>query len=155
MLRALFLQLSSQLKDGQTGLERLYDAYQPGSAPLPALIIHLRRLIERFEDVFIMLDALDESPRGDQRDHVLDTVETMRKWGLPGLHLLCTSRNERDIDESLGLRSNQQVAMQNSGVEKDIANFVSGRLDTVRGLQKWQKYRDKIQESLVGRAKGV
>ena len=87
MLRALLLQLSTQLQDGQADLVKLYNSYKIGTIPSPVLIIYLRRLIERFRDVFIMLDALDESPRDGPRGHVLDTLETMRKWGLQGLHL--------------------------------------------------------------------
>lgn len=94
MLRALLLQLSTQLQDGHADLIKLYNSYGSGTVPSQVLIIYLRRLIERFQDVFIMLDALDESPRDGPRGHVLDTLETMQKWGLQGLHLFCTSRNE-------------------------------------------------------------
>lgn len=155
MLRALLLQLTSQLQDGQAELVRLHNSHKSGSVPLQMLVTYLRPIIEKFQEIFIMLDALDESPRGDPRDHVLDAVEKMRAWGLQGLHLFCTSRNERDIDESLNLPSSQQVAMQNPGIEEDIANFVKGRLDNVRTLQKWSEYSEQIQESLVGRAKEV
>ena len=154
MLRALLLQLSTQLQDGHADLVRLYDSYKTGTTPSRVLIEYLRRLVERFQDVFIMLDALDESPRDGLREHVLDALETMRKWGLQGLHLFVTSRDERDIHESFDPSTNQQVAMQNPGIDKDIADFISGRLDTGRSLQKWRKYRDKIQETLARRAKG-
>ena len=155
MLRALLLQLSAQLQDGQADLVKLYNSHQAGTIPLQILIIYLRRLIERFRDVFIMLDALDESPQDEPRGHVLETLETMRKWGLQGLHLFFTSRNERDIDDFFDLSTNQRIAMQNSGIDKDIADFILGRLNTSQSLQKWGKYRDKIQESLARRAKGV
>lgn len=155
MLRGLLLQLSTQAQDGHADLFELYDTYKTGTAPSQALIIYLRRLIEKFRDVFIMLDALDESSRDGPREHVLHTLETMRKWGLQGLHLFVTSRNERDIYESLDLSTSQQVAMQNPGIDKDITDFISDRLNTGRRLQKWRKYRDKIQESLAKRANGV
>jgi hypothetical protein len=32
---------------------------------------------------YILLDALDESPRGNKREGVLDAVQTIRQWGLP------------------------------------------------------------------------
>jgi len=154
MLRALLLQLSTQLQDGHVDLIGLYDSYKTGTIPSQLLVMYLRRLIERFRDVFIMLDALDESPRDGPRGHVLDALEVMRKWGLQGLHLFVTSRNERDIYESFD-PSIIQVTMQNAGIDKDIAGFISGRLDTDRRLQKWRKYRDKIQASLARRANGV
>ena len=155
MLRALLLQLSTQLKDGQADLLMLYNSYKNTTVSSQVLITYLRRLIEKFQHVFIMLDALDESPRDGPREQVLEMLEMMRKWGLSGLHLFFTSRNERDINEYFDLSTNQQVVMQNSGIDKDIRDFISGQLDRRRSLQKWKKYRDKIQESLSKRAKGV
>ncbi|KAL9100680.1 MAG: hypothetical protein Q9163_003967 [Psora crenata] len=155
MLRALLLQLSSQLRDGHADLTRLYESYKPGTPPRPVLIEHLHRLIQRFHQVYIMLDALDESPRNGPRQYVLDVLQTIRKWGIQGLHLFFTSRDEPDIRDSLDISATQQVAMQNAGVDKDIANFISGQFDTDPGLRKLLPYRDKIQETLAKRAKGV
>ncbi len=155
MLRALLLQLSSQLRDDHADLTRLHDSYKAGTPPLPVLIEHLRRLIQRFHQVYIMLDALDESPRKGPQENVLDMIETMRNWSLQGLHLFVTSRDESNIRESLDLSTNQQVIMQNAGINKDIADFISGRFDADRRLRKLLPYRDKIQERLAKRAKGV
>ena len=155
MLRALLLQLTNQAPDGHADLEKLYDSYRTGTAPSRVLIEYLRRLIGRFRDVFIILDALDESPQHVAREHVLDALETMRKWHLQGLHLLITSRRESDIQESFDLSTDQQVAMENPSIDKDIADFISDRLKKGRGLQKWRKYHDKIQKLLSERAKGV
>ena len=155
MLRALLLQLSTQLQDGHADLVKLYKSYQTSTAPSRVLMEYLRLLIERFKHVYIMLDALDESPRDGPRGHVLDALETMRGWTLQGLHLFVTSRDERDIHEFFDLSTSQKVAMQNPGIDQDIANFISGRLNTDRSLQKWRKHRDKIQNGLARRAKGV
>ena len=92
MLRALLMQLSGQLQDGNLDLTRLHDSYKTGIPPSSVLTGYLRRLIQRFHHVYIVLDALDESPRLGAREHVLDTIEVMQKWSLPGLHLLVTSR---------------------------------------------------------------
>ena len=155
MLRALVLQLSNQLQDGHADLVRLYNAHKPGTPPSPDLLECLRSLTERFEQVYIMLDALDESPLDGPRRYVLEALETIRGWALQGLHLFITSRDERDIHESLNLSTTQKVAMQNAGIDQDIGNFISARLKTDRSLQKWRKYHDKIQDTLAERAKGV
>ena len=155
MLRALLLQLSTQLRDGHADLVRLYESYKTGTPSSRVLIEHLRFLIDRFQHVYIMLDALDESPRDGPRGHVLDALETMRGWALQGLHLFVTSRDERDIHDFFDLPTTQKIAMQNAGIDQDIAKFISGRLNTDRNLQKWRKHRDKIQETLARRAKGV
>lgn len=155
MLRALLLQLSNQLQDGHADLVRLYNSHKPGTPPSPDLLQCLRSLTERFEQVYIMLDALDESPLDGHRGQVLEALETMRGWALQGLHLFITSRDERDIHESLDLSTTQKVAMQNAGIDEDIANFISGRLNTDRSLQKWREHREKIQDMLARRANGV
>ena len=155
MLRALLLQLSTQLRDGHADLVRLYDSYKLGTPSSRVLIEYLRLLIERFQHVYIMLDALDESPRDGPRGHVLNAIETMRGWALQGLHLFVTSRDERDIHERFEFLTARKIAMQNVGIDQDIANFISGRLNTDRRLQKWEKHREKIQDGLARRAKGV
>ena len=155
MLRALLLQLSSQLHDGHTDLTRLYKSYQAGMPPWPVLIDHLRRLIQRFHHAYILLDALDESPRNGPREDVLRALEEMRNRSLQGLHLFVTSRDEPDIRDFLDITATQQVKMQNAGIDKDIADFISGRFDTDRRLRKWLRYRKKIEETLAERAKGV
>ena len=155
MLRALLLQLSTQLYDGHADLFKLYKSYQTSTAPSRVLIEYLQFLIERFQHVYIMLDALDESPRDGPRGHVLDALETMRGWTLKGLHLFVTSRDERDIHEFFDLSDSQKIAMQNPSIDHDIAKIISGRLNTDRSLQKWRKHREKIQDALARRAKGV
>ena len=155
MLRALLMQLSGQLRDGYMDLTRLHDLYRTGIPPSSVLTDVLRRLIQKFHHVYIILDALDESPRLGAREHVLDTLETMRRWSLPGLHLLVTSRDEPNIRISLNLSSNQEVKMKNGGIDEDISVFVWGRLQEDRILQKWLPYSKKIQETLAKRAQGV
>lgn len=155
MLRALLLQLSGQLQDGEVDLTRLHHSYKDGIPPSLVLIEYLRRLILRFHHVYIALDGLDESPRDGPREKVLDRLSEMRNWGIQGLHLFVTSRDEPDIRDSLDLCTEQQVIMQNTGISKDIADYISAQLDTNRRLRKWLPYRAKIQDILAKRAEGV
>ncbi len=155
MLRALLLQLSGQLADSHTDLARLHDSYCTGIPPAIVLTEHLRHLIQKFDQVYILFDALDESPRYGQRDQVLNTIKTMRKWLLPGLHLLVTSRDEPDIRESLSSVGNEEVIMKNAEINHDISNFISGQLEIDPKLRKWCAHHDRIQQVLAERAQGV
>ena len=92
------------------------------------MILCIETPIQKFYHVYIVLDALDESPRLGAREHVLETLEMMQKWPLPGLHVLVTSRDEPDIRISLKFPSNQEVKMRNRGIDEDIGDFISGRL---------------------------
>ena len=155
MLRALLLQLSDQVQNNHVDLIELHKSYTTGVPSSPVLIAYLQRVIQRFRHVYIILDALDESPRSLSRENVLDALETMRNWGLHCLHLLVTSRDKRDIRESFDLSPEYQVKMQNSGIDKDIRDFISRRLDTDRLLRNVLPYRKRVQESLAARAKGM
>jgi ankyrin repeat domain-containing protein 50 len=155
MLRALLLQLSGQLSGSQTDLDRLRDSYRTGIPPVMAMIAHLRYLIQQFDQVYILLDALDESPRYGPRDQVLNVIQTMRKWLLPGLHLLVTSRDEPDIRESLSPTGNEAVIMKNAEINQDISDFISGQLTMDPKLRKLQAHHDRIQQVLAERAQGV
>lgn len=153
ILRALLLQLAGQISDGPILLGQLHSSYQTGTPSPAGLIEYLRLLMQKFDQVYILVDALDESPRYKQRDRVLGALRTMRQWKLASLHLLVTSRDEPDIRRSLNPSEDEDVLMQNMSIDKDIGDFISGHLDTE--LPQWHKYHDQIQKELAGRARGV
>lgn len=149
------LQLSSQCREGDSDLKQIHGQYRTSVPPTLVLIEYFRRLISRFHHVYIMLDALDECPHDTSREGVLSTIETIRNWNLQGLHLFVTSRDEPDIRDSLNLTEELQINMRSTGIEKDIASYVSSQFDNDRRLKKWLPYRDKIQDALAERANGV
>lgn len=155
MIRALLLQLSNQLQDDHADLMQLHETYKPGQPSSKVLLEYLRRLIQRFRHTYIFLDALDESPRNGPREHVLDVLEIMHEWDMQQLHLFVTSRDEPDIRDLFDHFSTQQMVMRNSGIDEDIVNFISGRLNEDRRLRKLSPYHNKIQEALAKRAGGV
>jgi hypothetical protein len=57
-------------------------------------------LMKTFEDVFIVIDDLDECPRNGERVEILPLISEMRSRS-PNLHLLVTSRPEPDIVDFL------------------------------------------------------
>ncbi|KAJ5614689.1 hypothetical protein N7528_008343 [Penicillium herquei] len=147
--------LSSQLPDGEKDLEQLYMLHESGTPPVDTLLALLRRLVERFRNVYILLDALDESPRDCKRAGVLKAIQVIRDWALPGVHLLVTSRNELDIRESLKPSRGQDIPLRNSEVDRDIADFVSYQLQNDPKLQKWKDRHEEIQKRLTSDAQGV
>ena len=155
MLRALLMQLSGQLQDGHSHLTWLHDLSKTGIPTPSVLTDYLQRLVQRFHHVYIILDALDESPRNGARENVLDKIEMMQNWSLQGLHLLVTSRDLSDIRSSFNPSPSQEVKMRNAGIDKDIENFISSRLHEDRRLRKWLQYSRKIEETLAKRAQGV
>lgn len=155
MLRALLLQLSAQLQDGERDLEQLYAMYKSGSPSVDVLLDSLRRFLERFSGTYILLDALDESPRDCKREGVLRAIHIIRRWSIPGVHLMVTSRNEIDIRQSLKPSLDQDISLRNSEIDRDIANFVFYQLRNDAKLHKWKMRHDEIQAKLTMGAQGV
>ncbi|KAF6806499.1 vegetative incompatibility protein HET-E-1 [Colletotrichum sojae] len=103
MLRALVMQLADQLQTTPPALEHLYKKHKRGSPPEMGLLDCLRQIVRAFGEVYIFLDALDESPQDSYRDSVLEMIADIRGWSEPGLHLLVTSRGTVDIRDGLHL----------------------------------------------------
>ncbi|CAG8902272.1 unnamed protein product [Penicillium egyptiacum] len=125
MLRALLLQLSVQFQDGQKELEQLHILSQSSTPSVQVLLQTLRRFLKRFLDSYILLDALDECPRDNGREDVLRVIQVIRDWRLPSVHLLVTSRDQLNIRRSLKPSHDCDLSMKNSGIDKDIFDFVS------------------------------
>jgi archaellum biogenesis ATPase FlaH len=155
MLRSLVLQLSTQLGGDHTVLSQLHASHQNATPPDQALLGCLHQLIRAFRDVYILVDALDESPREKHRETVLQVLQDIRAWGDGGLHVLVTSRDEVDIREELSATPEEIVEMRNEEVDNDIASYVSQHLRENRRLRKLKDYHDQIEEVLSERAQGV
>lgn len=152
MLRALVLQLSAQLDNEHTQLSQLHRAYRDTTPPESALLECLLHLVRAFDDVYIVLDALDESPRDKHRETLLDTLADLRTAG-PTLHLLVSSRDEMDIREGLEPSPGEMIPMKNDAIDSDIASFISQQLR--QRLRRWADFHPKIQKALASRANGV
>ena len=155
MLKFLFLQLFTQFSDASAELTRLYESYHTVIPPTGVLKAHLQRLIQKFDQVYVLLDALDECDRYDSRPQVLNAIQAMRDWRFPGLHLLFTSRREFDIRDSVNPTGNDEMEMRNAGIDEDIKNYVSEKLMSDPSLQNLHIWHDLIQEALAARAQGV
>ncbi|KAK8124413.1 uncharacterized protein PG998_000172 [Apiospora kogelbergensis] len=154
MLRAIVVQLSAQLGNNND-LSRLHDSYRYATPPDEALLGCLRQLVRAFQDVYMLVDALDESPRNQHREAMLQVIKAMRAWQESGLHLLATSRDEVDIQDELEATPEETIEMKNAKVNQDIAAFVAKNLQENRRLRKWQRYYDRIEKVLTDRANGV
>jgi hypothetical protein len=154
MLRALVLQLSGQLKDNLI-LSELHNNHLSGVPSDPILLSSLHNMIHAFSEVYIVLDALDESPISDSRRDVLQFLVDVRSWQEPGLHLLVTSRDAPDIRECLNPQDHEVVSMKNTSVDNDISAFVTSQLRDNPQFEKWKEYHADIEKAFTKRAKGM
>lgn len=105
--------------------------------------------------MYILLDALDESPRDKHRGDMLQALVDLRAWSEPGLHLLVTSREETDIRDELDASREKTIPMRNVSIDRDITAFISDHLRNNRRLRKWEEHYDQIETALTERARGV
>ena len=158
MLRSLISQLWLRSREDANAVDALYlacgsGASQPSSKQLKNT---LRELLQTCVDAFIILDALDECK---ERKKLMPSIEEMAGWKPSGLHLLVTSRRERDIEESLSklLDDEHQICIESALVEVDIRTYVRSRVRMDPELKKWQKpeVQNDIETVVTEKARGM
>ena len=156
MIRSLISQLLQQCVKVPATLETLFSSCGNGQRQpsLEALLEVMHQIIQEYPQSYIVLDALDECTN---RAELIDILERIAGWQLKELHLLVTSRKERDIESLLeGIVDKQNtICLQSKLVDKDIHTFVRQRLFNDKGLRKWQKDPDVVHEIETALMKGA
>ena len=158
MLRSLIAQLSLQSLDAFMPVDALYSACGSGKSQpsLPITLKAFKDTVESFTDVFILIDALDECKEVAE---LLTNVEDMFESRIASLHMLVTSRREKEIEDSMStlLNDEHKICIQSMLVKDDIRAYVQGRIYNDRKLNKWQKpeIQAEIEEVLVEKADGM
>ena len=159
MVKSLITQLSQQCTRIPTTLETLFSSCENGQRQpsLDALLQALQQTIQEFPRSFIILDALDEST---DRAELMEILETMAGWKLESLHIMVTSRKERDLESSLECLAEEHntICLQSKVVDKDISTYVHHRLYDDKKLRKWYnnvEIRQEIEAALMEGAHGM
>ncbi|KAJ8106078.1 hypothetical protein OPT61_g9781 [Boeremia exigua] len=159
MLRSLFCQLLQQSDKIPKGVDASYASCRNGQQlpSLGVLLQALQHMIQGFTQVYIVLDALDECT---QRTELLEMIETIAGWPFGSLHLLMTSRKERDIQSSLEyyIPETDTGCLERDVVDQDIQLYVRHRLSDDKDLIKWKKdatIREEIEYALMTGAHGM
>lgn len=113
----------------------------------------LRDLILISGEVFLVVDALDESM---MRDEILQLIQAIQQWEIPQLHLLVTSRQLSDIEDSFADLTTHKICLQESARNADIAIYVKNRFQNDKTLTKWPKdIRFEIEKKLLVEGDGM
>jgi Cdc6-like AAA superfamily ATPase len=159
MVRSLISQFSQQCDKVPETLETLFSSCENKQRhpSLDDFLEVLQDIIQGFPRSYIILDALDECTN---RDELMDILKSMVEWRLEKLHILVTSRQERDIESSLKDFVDEQsiICLQSKSVDKDIHTYIRQRLSHDKNLEKWQKdhsIRQEIEEALIQGAHGM
>ena len=159
MIRSLILQLSSQYRSIPQGLEALYSSCMNGERQptRDMLLATLHQIMESFEETFIILDALDEC---SERQELLEDIEELKCWTDTNLHILSTSRREKDIEERIKplAYDRGKMSIDSIRVNDDIRAYVHERLRADPKLKRWHKepkVQQEIENILMDKADGM
>jgi hypothetical protein len=152
LIRSLIRQFSTGVP---VGLAELYrSCHDGGSQPsfesLQATLLHV---LESFNNVYIVLDALDECA---ERKDLLKWIEAMTSWKKGKLHLLATSRPEEDIAMYMRSLDPHPIPLRAHVVTRDIEKYINNILQTEKAFGRWKK-EDKsyIKKTLLENARGM
>lgn len=155
LIRSLIVQLLAQDPHLLESLQSAYSRSQNGQNKLSIkeLTALLRQMMKAFNSTYILLDALDECT--DRKD-LLEFIEVLRDWNIDNLHILATSRKEKDIARSLEPLITCQLCIQSALVDADIRIHVLDRLSTDPRLKKWPVgIQKEIEDALTKGANGM
>ena len=159
MVRSIMAQLLRQCDDISDTVADLFLSCEKGNRqpPLKAYLEVLRLTISQIPRVFLVLDALDEC---DERKELLESIATISGWGLDDLHVLLTSRRERDIEVNVEqvVSSENVISLQSDRVDPDIRAYIVERLSEDRSLEKWARSKEvkaEIEGVLMRKAHGM
>jgi hypothetical protein len=155
LIRSLIVQLSSQSTNTPKALTELYSRHRGGQqTPAPKELMEtLREAINELDHTYIILDALDECT---ERKQLLELIDEITQWNLQKLHVLVTSRRERDIEEGLKCLLEDQICIQSTLVNADIRLHIHEKIQCDRKLSKWSaQIQDEIEEALMRGANGM
>lgn len=154
-IRSLLFQLVQQVPGGLHDVEQLWQRcgagqQQPAEDTIQLL---LRNMIDQIKLTYVILDALDEC---SDHERLLELIVDLTGIQQQGLHLMLTSRQEKDIEEHLRPISNCSINIQSAIVDEDVRVYVHDRLSTDIKLKKWPiLIQDEIQSAMMEKANGM
>src|SRR6267142_92558 len=167
LISSLVTQLSARSDARSDVLSRLYLAHdsgrrQPGDTVLVQCLKEMLALPDQ-SPVYIILDALDESPGSSgipsPREQVLQLVKDLVGLGPPNLHVCVTSRPEADIRHVIEPLTSLRVCLhEQSGQKKDIAEYVRSVVysDSEPIMRRWRtEDKEVVIKTLAQRADGM
>ncbi|KAL1854535.1 hypothetical protein Plec18170_004624 [Paecilomyces lecythidis] len=157
MLRSLVEQLFEKSGQEERHLSRLYSSLRQQQPTAGQLLSTLKEMIAEFSNVFLVLDALDEC---EDKEDLLDDLEQLLKWDIPNLHILASSRNEKNIRDSLEplCMAHGSIPVSAALVKGDIRAFVRDRLEKDKAFRRWRNQsavKEEIENSLTEKADGM
>ncbi len=165
LLTSLLTQLCTRSHRGYDILSRLYEAHENGSRQ-PSdldLIQCLKNVLALpgHERVFIIVDAVDESPNGpgirSPREKVVQLIKELVALQHPDIRVCITSRPEADIRAVLEPLASHAVSLHDEGGQRnDINDYIESFVESDANMQKWRpEDRQLVIVSLSQKSNGM
>ncbi len=136
-------------------MEKLYEEHDELHMPTEdELLDLLMKLLEGFEQAYLVIDALDEC---DGYYQLFDQViKVIHGWWLPDLHLLASSRSEQHINVTMGELTPTEICLSAKLVQDDIIYYVYSVVGKDHRLKKWNHtIQEHVKNALISGAKGM
>jgi hypothetical protein len=155
LIRSLILQFAASYEGIPATLAKLYESCHDGKSQpsVQSLQSVLLTILESFDEIYIVLDALDECT---ERKGLLKWINQMTSWKRSKLHLLATSRPEEDIAKHLRLLDPNHVYIKQDLVTSDVERYIDCILDGEDAFDRWKdEIKSDIKSKLLESAGGM
>ena len=155
LIRSLITQFAATYGGIPTTLAKLYQSCHDGKSQpsVQSLQSVLLTILESFDDIYIVLDALDECT---ERKDLLKWIKQMTSWKRSKLHLLTTSRPEEDIAKHLRLLDPDHVYIKQDLITRDVEKYIDCMIDSEDGFDRWNdEIKVNIKSTLLENARGM
>ena len=145
LIRTLISQLSDTRHGGIT--EKLVDLYKRcGEVQQPSdeqLQNTLRDILDRFSQVYIMIDALDECSEREKTLNWVNKLVSDKNRKAANLHIVVTSRPETDINKIFAALDPHSIDVGEANA-KDIVEYLKIQMES-----KFTKYNENTRAKIM------
>ena len=129
-------------------VETLFSNYAKQTKPPDsfALVDVLISLIKRYQNVFVMIDAIDEATNTEE---ILESICLLANKKLDNLHVLFSSRLTNNIRETIQPYATFTVSTEGRARD-DIVLYIQQRLQDDPKMRRWEdSLKSQIEVSLM------
>lgn len=118
------------------------------------LINCLIETMSMFEDVYVVLDGLDECSL-DVRRKSLAMITELRNYDDSSLHLLISSRRNIDLQEALRAWYPLEISIDAECIVNDVKQYVQTEVQRNERLQLFESIKPQIVDTVVQKSQGM
>ncbi|KAH7080197.1 hypothetical protein BKA63DRAFT_541158 [Paraphoma chrysanthemicola] len=164
MVRSFVNQLDCMHQDTPEQLALLFSTCEQTRCQprLESLCQVLFQIMDSLEDVYVVIDALDEcgTRTGLYSEGLLSWIMELLGSVSRNVHFLATSRPEHDIETKLNDLATEQnvIPIQGKLLDNDIHAYIRTRIRVGHGLKRWRQHtavQEEIEYALMQQANGM